>query len=602
MGTTYFVPMLFRVAFLPAILFPLCAWAQGPDLVGYWQNWNDASAPYIALDAVDARYSMIEVAFALPAVGTTYNMTFTPDQGTQAAFITKVAALQTAGRKVLISIGGATATVKLNSNTERDQFVTSMTGLLNTYGFDGFDLDLEGASVSVTGGTIAAPVDQPIIRMIAAVKTIMQQFRVQHGRKMLLTMAPETAFVQGGQSAYGGIWGAYLPIIHALRDSLDVLHVQLYNSGSMYGADGGIYNQGTADFIISQTEAVLHGFSTAGGIFQPLPPEKVVIGTPACSGAAGGGYVAPAVLAAAVNYLRGTGPRPGTYTRFATYPFLRGLMTWSINWDAVSTCGPSYEFAQSYQALFLNTTVKVDLKAWLEGPYDTSTGKLKDALRLAGLVPLTEPYTALGFANAAAGGAETTSAAVLSTSGDNAIVDWVRIELRSSADPSMVVATRQGLIQRDGDVVSAFDGASPVTFAISPANYYVALRHRNHLGAMTQTIRALSSTATTIDLRTSATATCGTEARKTIGTAQALWAGNVWLDATLKYTGSNNDRDPILQAVGGAVPTATITGYRTEDTDLSGVVKYTGALNDRDPILANIGGAVPTNTRTEQLP
>ena len=578
------------------------AHAQGPDLIGYWQNWNDASAPYIQLDQVDARYSVIEVAFALPAAGTTYNMAFTPDQVTPSTFTTKVAALQAAGKKVLISVGGANATVKLNSNTERDQFVTSMTTILNTYGFDGMDLDLEGASLNLSGGTIAAPIDQPIIRMIAAVKTIMQQFRVQHGHKMMLTMAPETAFVQGGQSSYGGIWGAYLPIIHALRDSLDILQVQLYNSGSMYGIDGGIYTQGTADFIISQTEALTQGFSTSGGFFQPLPQQKVAIGLPACTGAAGGGFVTPAVLASAVNYLRGTGPRPGNYTRVSAYPFLRGMMTWSINWDAVSTCGPSYEFAQSFQNLFLNTMVKVDLKAWLEGPYDSGTGWMKDDLRIAGGLPLAEPYTALGFTSAAAGGGETTSALVLGTTGGNAIVDWVRIELRSAIDPTIVMATRQCLIQRDGDVVSAFDGTSPVTFSIGFANYYVVLRHRNHLGCMTLTTRALNSTATIIDLRTTATSTYGTEARKTISTVQALWAGNVVRDGMLKYTGASNDRDPILVRVGSTIPTNSVNGYFSEDVNLNGVVKYTGTSNDRDPILVNVGGTSPNAVRNEQLP
>ncbi|MFN6114789.1 MAG: hypothetical protein ACK46C_02800, partial [Flavobacteriales bacterium] len=117
--------------------------------------------------------------------------------------------------------------------------------------------------------------------------------------------------VQGGMSAYGGIWGAYLPIIDVLRNRLDILQVQLYNSGSMYGIDGGIYTQGTADFIVSQTEALLQGFTTDGGYFAPLPPEKVAIGRPACPLAAGGGYVTPAVLEQAVAYLRGTGPQPG---------------------------------------------------------------------------------------------------------------------------------------------------------------------------------------------------------------------------------------------------------------------------------------------------
>ena len=71
----------------------------------------------------------------------------------------------------------------------------------------------------------------------------------------------------------------------------------------------------------------------------------------------------------------------------------------------------------------------------------------------------------------------------------------------------------------------------------------------------------------------------------------------------MKYAGGGNDRDPILTAIGGAVPTATITGQnRAEDVNLDGQVKYAGSANDRDIILQNIGGSVPTATRTQQLP
>ncbi|HQW88137.1 MAG TPA: hypothetical protein PLH93_13150, partial [Flavobacteriales bacterium] len=136
----------------------------------------------------------------------------------------------------------------------------------------------------------------------------------------------------------------------------DILQVQLYNSGSMYGIDGGIYTQGTADFIVSQTEALLQGFTTGGGFLAPLPPEKVAIGLPACPLAAGGGYVSPAVLEQAVDYLRGTGPQPGSYQRLATYPTLRGLMTWSINWDAVGSCAVADEYAQAFEDIFGITT------------------------------------------------------------------------------------------------------------------------------------------------------------------------------------------------------------------------------------------------------
>jgi chitinase len=344
------------------LLSTLTASAQGPDLIGYWHNWNDASAPYLELSQVDPRYTVIEVSFAVPLLGTTYEMTFSPAETAPATFIADVAALQAQGKKVLISIGGANATVHLDSDIERDIFVSSMLDILDTYGFDGIDIDLEGASVAISGGTIAAPTDARIIRLIDAVNSIADQFESVNGVPMMLTMAPETAYVQGGQSAYGGIWGAYLPIIDALRERLDILQVQLYNSGSMYGIDGGIYTQGTADFIVSQTEALLQGFQTGGGFFAPLPPEKVAIGLPACPLAAGGGYVSPAVLAQAVDYLRGTGPQPGSYQRVATYPTLRGLMTWSINWDAVASCAVANEFAQAYEDLF------GDISTGLSGP------------------------------------------------------------------------------------------------------------------------------------------------------------------------------------------------------------------------------------------
>ncbi|MBK9273382.1 MAG: hypothetical protein IPM49_02425 [Flavobacteriales bacterium] len=354
---------------LSALILFINVHAQGPDLVGYWHNWNDGNAPYLELSQVDPRYTVIEVSFAVPAVGSTYDMVFAPAETAPATFIADVAALQAQGRKVLISIGGANATVHLDSDAERDQFVSSMLGILDTYGFDGLDIDLEGASVAISGGTIATPTDARITRLIDAVNSIADQYEAANGVPMMLTMAPETAYVQGGMSAYGGIWGAYLPIIDALRNRLDILQVQLYNSGSMYGIDGGIYTQGTADFIVSQTEALLQGFTTGGGFFAPLPPEKVAIGLPACPLAAGGGYVTPVVLEQAVDYLRGVGNQPGSYQRMGTYPTLRGLMTWSINWDATANCATPDEYAQAFEDIFGVVTYTgeaqhVDVNVW----------------------------------------------------------------------------------------------------------------------------------------------------------------------------------------------------------------------------------------------
>lgn len=328
--------------------------AQGPEFIGYWHNWNDANAPYFHLDQVDPRYTIINLAFAEPVAGTTYAMEFVPSQDVPADFIARVDTLRAHGKKVLASIGGANATVQLNSEQEKQTFIYLMNSMLLTWHLDGVDIDLEGASVATTGGTISTPVDSTIIRFISAMQELMTEYRQATGNKMFLTMAPETAYVQGGQSSFGGIWGAYLPIIDALRDSLDILHVQLYNSGSMYGIDGGIYNQGTADFIVSQTEAVIQGFNTSVGFFAGLPPEKVAVGLPACSAAAGGGYVDTATVRTAMKYLLGQGPQPGAYTlqQPAGYPSLRGMMTWSINWDAVTACNGAYSYADTYERVF----------------------------------------------------------------------------------------------------------------------------------------------------------------------------------------------------------------------------------------------------------
>ncbi len=249
----------------------------------------------------------------------------------------------------------------------------------------------------------------------------------------------------------------------------------------------------------------------------------------------------------------------------------------------------------------VTSNVVVAPRVLLEGPYNSGTGLMTDGLRTAGLIPLNEPYTALGFAQAAGGGGESTTQTVLNVTGNNAIVDWVRVELRSSGAPATVVATRQALLQRDGDVVST-DGTSALSFGVGTGSYYVAVRHRNHLGAMTANALSLSGSSTTVDLKATTLSTYGTAALNTIGTVRALWAGNVVPNTELRYTGTGNDRDPILTRIGSTVPTNTVSGYYPEDVTLDGTVKYTGTGNDRDLILVNIGATVPTNTRLEQLP
>ncbi len=335
-----------------------------PALVGYWHNWDYEPAPFLAPERVHSAYNIINIAFAVPREGSKCDMYFHPLIIKKDDFKSRVKQIQASGKKVVLSLGGGNSPVTLDSALDKNIFVQSVLRLLVDYEFDGIDIDLENGSLKITGGTISEPIDTSIILLIDATKEIMAEYHNHFGRKAFLSVAPETANVQGGQSGYGGIWGSYLPFLDALRDSIDILQVQLYNSGSMYGLDRRVYTQSTADFIVAMTEAVIIGFNTTrGGFFKGFPEEKVVIGLPACPAAAGSGFTDPDTVAAAVNYLLGrTNTQPGAYKlrREGGYPNLRGMMTWSINWDATDSCTVSYQFADNFAKLFPNHTSIVE--------------------------------------------------------------------------------------------------------------------------------------------------------------------------------------------------------------------------------------------------
>ncbi len=245
------------------------------------------------------------------------------------------------------------------------------------------------------------------------------------------------------------------------------------------------------------------------------------------------------------------------------------------------------------------TGVRVRLN--LQGPFDEQVSMMRDDLRVSAVLPTTEPYSALGLM-VAGGGAETVNVSRFSVTGKNAIVDWVLVELRNKNNPAHVIATRAALLERDGDVTGT-DGYARIHFGVPADDYFVSVRHRNHLGARTLGTIGLGAGEALVDFTTSSTATQGTECTRSMANGrQALWSGNVVRDGALLYTGQNNDRDPILAAIGGVVPTGMVTGYFATDVNLDGIVRYTGANNDRDPILQNIGGVVPTSVRLEHLP
>ena len=281
-----------------------------PALVGYWETWGN-----ITLAQIHPSYNVIDIAFAVTKGSSLYDMELAPlNNYTKTAFLADINVLHAQNKVVILSIGGASDPVLLNSASDKSTFVTSMNQIFTDYNdkFDGIDIDLESTSLSFPNTwTMTAPVAAQQ-NLIDAIKDIMTAYKSRTGKKLLLTMAPETYYVHGGMAPnqIANTGGAYLPIIEALRNDLDMLHCQLYNAGGAtggnYAIDGNIYyDTGNGDYITAMTESVIKGFTVLNGkgIFSGLPAKKVGFGLPACTGAAGTGYVQPPVVCDAAKYL-----------------------------------------------------------------------------------------------------------------------------------------------------------------------------------------------------------------------------------------------------------------------------------------------------------
>ncbi|MEV3872950.1 glycoside hydrolase family 18 protein [Streptomyces sp. NPDC049906] len=316
-------------------------------LVGYLHASFANGSGYTRMADVPNSWDVIHLAFGEPTSVTSGDIRFTrcpvtecPNVESEAEFKAAIKAKQAQGKKVLISIGGQNGQVQLSSTGARDAFVTSVSKIVDEYGLDGLDIDFEGHSLSLNANDtdFKNPTTPVIVNLIQAVKTL----KATYGPRFMLTMAPETFFVQLGYQYYGtGRWGgqdpragAYLPVIHALRNDLTLLHVQDYNSGSIMGLDNQYHSMGGADFHIAMTDMLLTGFPVAGdatNVFPALRPEQVAIGMPASTNA-GNGHVSGTEVNKALDCLtKGTGC--GTYRTHGVWPALRGLMSWSINWD-----------------------------------------------------------------------------------------------------------------------------------------------------------------------------------------------------------------------------------------------------------------------------
>ncbi|MFI5801436.1 chitinase [Streptomyces sp. NPDC051561] len=272
-------------------------------LTGYWQNFNNGATVQKLRD-VQAQYDIIAVSFA-DSTTTPGQIVFNLDPAVGytnvADFKADIAAKKQAGKSVIISVGGEKGNVTLNSDASATAFANSAYQLMQEYGFNGVDIDLEHG-VNSTYLTKA-----------------LRQLSAKAGANMVLTMAPQTIDMQSTGTEY-------FKTALAVKDILTVVNMQYYNSGSMLGCDGKVYSQGSVDFLTALACIQLEG---------GLDPSQVGIGVPASTRGAGSGYVSPAIVNNALDCLtKGNGC--GNFKPTKTYPALRGAMTWSTNWDATA--------------------------------------------------------------------------------------------------------------------------------------------------------------------------------------------------------------------------------------------------------------------------
>ncbi|MCB1621773.1 MAG: hypothetical protein KDI44_13655 [Thiothrix sp.] len=236
--------------------------------------------------------------------------------------------------------------------------------------------------------------------------------------------------------------------------------------------------------------------------------------------------------------------------------------------------------------------LKLQVRIWLQGAYDSTTGLMRDDLRVRELLPLQQPYGGTAYAY---NGTEATNSALLAVTGADAAVEWMLIELWNASGDTQL-ARQAVLIQRDGDLMDSSSGSTTLQFPDLPAgSYQVLVRHRNHLDIRTLNAVALNTTtATLVDLTLPATLTLGDHSRRETATLAQMWAGDINANQSIIGSGPGQDSNVMLGQILAAVANThynsnyILNGYHSGDLNLDGRIIFAGPGNDANLLLGNI--------------
>lgn len=203
----------------------------------------------------------------------------------------------------------------------------------------------------------------------------------------------------------------------------------------------------------------------------------------------------------------------------------------------------------AYFENIIQSYVNVNLKLFLQGPY--SSGLMSNGLST--LLPLAQPYNSAPWNYSG-------SEKVSSIPAD--VVDWILVELRSNTSSSTVLKRRAGFIKKDGSIVD-LDGNSDLKFTdINSGNYYVVIKHRNHLDVMSSSAISLSTTSSLFDFSTAASKAYGTNSLVNLG------------DGKYGMISGDGDANGLINILDYAVIYQNLnqTGYFLGDLDMNKIV------------------------------
>ncbi|EAD5710539.1 chitinase [Listeria innocua] len=300
-------------------------------LVGYWHSWKSSgkdgyqqgTSADIALKDTPKAYNVVDVSF-MKGDGVNRIPTFKPVGINDSDFRAQVGALNKEGRAVLLTLGGADGHVELKAGDEQ-AFANEIIRQVETYGFDGLDIDLEQSAITAGDNKTVIP---------AALKIVKDHYKAQ-GKNFLITMAPEFPYLKPGS--------AYESYLTSLANYYDYIAPQLYNQGG-----DGVWVDETNQWIAQNNDTLKESFlyymadsfinGTRG--YLKIPANKFVFGLPANVDAAATGYVKdPQIVQNVFNRLQAKGTP------------VKGVMTWSVNWDAgKNSAGVAYNngFSNAY--------------------------------------------------------------------------------------------------------------------------------------------------------------------------------------------------------------------------------------------------------------